>query len=218
MQTKFESIQKDFFKNKDQTTLYKKYYIKAGDLILCTILRKKKKDLFISCELLGWSNHQQKHVPLQYSAYANELKESSNFDYEKLLLEYSNIVQNFSIYLTSFQYLWQCKELFHHLENPKTIHHYKILNTFTSAELQKLDYSKHTLRPILNTYLFQSKPTKKIRVNEALLCNYINGYFFSIGRVCSDFIEISVDLDESDEAIIEKNGITISKEELFTML
>lgn len=48
--------------------------------------------------------------------------------------------------------------------------------------------------------------------------HYIDGCYFRIGGICNTGIEISVDCDESDYAIIEADEGEISKNQLLEML
>lgn len=218
MQTKFETIKNNFFINLEINDFIKKFYIKADEVVFCTIFKKRKNDLILIVEIFGWSNKYQKPIPINNSVYAIEFVKSDTFNYEQFLNKYINICKNFFSYLKDLKYFWQYKELFHHLKNPMIMYHYKLINTFTEEELKKIICIFDFSTPLLNICNFQHPQNRLICISKIFRPHYFNGCYFLVGKSCSNGIEISVDLDESDEAVIECNEQKITKTELLHLL
>lgn len=217
MKTKFITIKKDFFSDLMQINLSKCFDIKAEYVVLKTCFERNKNDLIISIELMGWSNDKQDYLPVDNSVYATEFHEYSIFDYGEFCIKYTDVAKKLLGYFSNFQNYWEFKEFFYHFENPIIVYHYKILKTFTTQELQKLtsifDYSY----PILNVAALDTCD-RHTHYNMLFLTHYFNGCFFGIGKATDKYIEISVDLHESDYAVIENEDGKISKEKLFEII
>lgn len=211
MQTKFQVIKKNFFKDSSYNTISKKFNIEADDLIFKTIFKQEQNDLIISIELLDWSNKEQNYVPIESSDNKINFKESNDFNLKEFLLKYSYIAKKLLDYFSSLKYYWQFKELFYHFENPMIRFHYKLLNSFTADELKKIISNFDFSKPILNICLLESNKT--INYHQLFLPHYFYGCYF-----CREEIEISVDLEESDYVTIEDAKGKISKEKLFEIL
>jgi hypothetical protein len=103
------------------------------------------------------------------------------------------------------KYYWQLKELIHKLENPTFIFHYKLLNLFSKDLLEKLFLKHFDNYPILNIPLLKNSILDQ-KISYIFLPKYISGFYMNN-------IEVNVDLDDSDIAVIEDDSGTITKEE-----
>lgn len=215
MQTKFETVKKNIFTKNETNLCTKTYHIKADDIVFCTKFKRKKLDFNISVELYGWSNKYQKHTPILLSSWAYDLDEGKQL--QAIIQKYSPLAKKFITYLKNLKYLWNYKELFYQFDHPNILYHYKLHNTFSLQELEKIIKPSNLKTPILNIPYLQSNPLR-INYNELFLPHYITGCYFCAGGICSTGIEISVDLDESDFATIETDEGKISKDQLLEML
>jgi hypothetical protein len=209
----------NFFKNM-QKDWKKEYLINANDKIILDNLikttdtyfnltfQKYKDDLIITIKLYAWSNRAQDYVPLKKST----LSEETNIP----LIEqhYRPIIQNFLKGLKGYLNNQSClKEFIDIIENPAVKYHYKLLNTFTKEELDKIN-SLYRHIPELDVCMFYQE--YRIKFPYVFKVEYRN--FFYI-----DSIEISVDLDDNDYARIsdfskDYKYSKISKEEALKKL
>ena len=108
------------------------------------------------------------------------------------------------------EYYWHLKEIMHKLENPIFSFHYKLLNTFLREFLEKFFLEEFHNYPNLNIPLLKNR-IDRYDIPQLFLPHYVEG-FYLYG------IEVSVDLDESDFAIIEDDKGEITKEKFFEIL
>ena len=80
------------------------------------------------------------------------------------------------------------------MEHPIFSFHYKLLNSFSKQSLEDICLKYFDNYPVLNVSLLKTK-VQKDEIYYLFLPNYINGFFIN-------GIEVSVDLDETDYAII----------------
>ncbi len=95
------------------------------------------------------------------------------------------------------------------MEHPIFNFHYKLLNTFSKKSLEDICLKHFNNYPILNVAILKEKVYD--RIHYLFLPNYVNG-FYIFG------IEASVDLDETDYAIIENDSKEISMQECLKLL
>ena len=123
---------------------------------------------------------------------------------------YKKIAENFLDIFKQIKYYWQLKEIIHKLENPILSFHYKLLNTFSRAFLEKFVLEKFDIYTILNIVLLKNKIDRQ-NISQIFLPNYSGGFYIN-------GIEISVDLDDSDFAIIEDDSGVITTERFFEII
>jgi transcription termination factor NusB len=197
-------IIKDFFKNKKNWK--KSYLINVNDEVIIDnksyeidvyfnlIFEKKGKDLIVTVQLYSYSNDEQKHVFLEkidfYKKYLYSIKKYYYLIIEKFLRDLNN-------YLKNENYL---KEFIHTIENPSIKYHYKLLNTFTKEELDKIRSIYRNI-PRLRIYEFYHDKIDFPNIFEA---DYIDGFYGAP-------VEIRVDLDDSDYAGIYELSDDYSK-------
>lgn len=214
---------KNFYTKKDTSTLKKLFLIDANDTIIRkgnkSILsdvyfqlkiQKEERDLLVSIKLLSWSNIKQKYVKLEKSIWSEqELK--NRFYIATIEKHYKKIIKKFFTLLSSLRYNWQIKDLIYKMEHPTFIFHYKLLNTFSKQELEKLFLKYYENYPIFNTANYTSLQ-KNLTIGYSFLPQIINGFYLN-------GYEISVDSNKIDSAVIEdlSSGI-ISKKEFLKRL
>lgn len=215
METKFQITKANLFAKDNQESCNKTYFIKADDVVFCTKFKRLKKDLIVSIELYGWSNQYHKNTPILTSSWANDLADGKEL--LPLIERYSPLAKKLLSYFEQMKYFWEYKECFYRFEHPTIIYHNKLLNTFSNEEISLIAKPFDFKNPTLNTAsLIPDK--SRLTFTELFLPNYFTGCWFSVGRACSNGVEISVDLDDSDYATIELDGKTISKDELMKLL
>jgi hypothetical protein len=189
----------NFFENKEKD--WKKEYlinakdkividnlIKITDIYFNLTFQKYKDDLIITIKLYAWSNSAQDYVLLKDSIF----NEGENIP--SIEQHYIPIIQNFLKGLKGYLNNQSClKEFIDIIENPAVKYHYKLLNTFTKEELDKIN-SLYRNIPKLDVCMFY----QEYRVNFPYVFKVEYRDFFYI-----DSIEISVDLDDSDYARID---------------
>jgi transcription termination factor NusB len=211
-------IIENFFENKEKNW-GKEYLINANDRVIINnksyiftiyfnlIIKKKENDLIVTIQLYAWSNDKQKYVPLKQvedykTKYICLIKEY----YEPII---DKFLEGLRKYLKNKCYL---KEFIHTIENPLVKYHYKLLNTFTKKELDKIRVTFRNI-PRLNICEFYKKD--EVKFPYIFKVDYCNGFY-------SNRIEVSVDLDDSDYAKIEDlsfdNYRILSKEEALRRL
>lgn len=212
-------ITRNHFFKKDDIKLNKTFLINACDIIMLenddtkTIstgvyfkldIKKKNQDLEIELYLYSWCNDKQDYVPLESSIWKEEGFGSSKY-IPTIKTYYEKIIKNFLDIFKQLKYYWQLKELIHKLENPTFIFHYKLLNLFSKDLLEKLFLKHFDNYPILNIPLFKNSIFKQENPY-IFIPNYISRFYMNN-------IEVNVDLDDSDIAVIEDDEGTITKEE-----
>ena len=128
----------------------------------------------------------------------------------KIENHYKRIIGNFLFVFKQIKYYWHLKEITHKLENPIFSFHYKLLNTFSREFLEKFFLEQFDNYPNLNIPLLKNK-IDRYDIPQLFLPHYVEGFY-------ANGIEISVDLDESDFAIIEDDSGVISKDECLKLL
>jgi hypothetical protein len=128
----------------------------------------------------------------------------------KIENHYKKIIENFLSIFRLIKYYWHLKEIIHKLENPIFSFHYKLLNTFSREFLEKFFLKQFNNYPNLNIPLLKNK-LDRYDIPQLFLPHYVEG-FYVYG------IEVSVDLDESDFAIIEDDGRDITRERFFEII
>lgn len=96
------------------------------------------------------------------------------------------------------------------MEHPIFSFHYKLLNSFSKQSLEDICLKYFDNYPVLNVSLLKTK-VQKNAIYYLFLPNYINGFFIN-------GIEVSVDLDETDYAIIEDDSNEISAQDCLKLL
>jgi hypothetical protein len=199
-------IIENFFKDKEKNW-EKEYLLDANDYKnsfyshFKLIIKKKKNDLIVKIKLYDWSTDKQKYVPLK------KLKNYKTKDISIIKEHYKPIIERFLRGLSEYlRTNCDLKEFIHTIENLSIKYHYKLLNTFTKEELDKIRVTFRNI-PRLNICDFQQNIIDFPNIFEV---DYVNG-FYSVP------IEIRVDLDDSDYATIEDvsfdNYRVLSKEE-----
>ena len=221
MQNRYSITLKNFLKDKKFNS--KSFIISANDSLVLDndnikvnlgiyfklILTKKENDLHIKLSLYSWSNKKQILVPLGKSIWIDE-DFGNGKHINKIEKHYKNIVDNFLYIFSKLKYLWQLKEIIHKLENPTFIFHYKLLNTFSKDTIKNICLKYFHNYPILNISLLKNKIESNSH-NHIFLPNYIEG-FYIYG------LEVSVDLNETDFAVIENDDGIITKDECLKLL
>ena len=223
MNNVYNLVLKNFFKNNEKFN-NKSFLINANDDILLDkndksktssgiyfklYLSKVSNDLKIKLLLFSWCNETQTYVVLNKSIWNEEGFGSGKY-IPKIENHYKRIVENFLSVFKQIKYYWQLKEIIHKLENPILSFHYKLLNTFSREFLEKFLLKEFDIHPILNVVLLKNKIDKQ-NISQIFLPNYTEGlYVYGI--------EISVDLDDSDFAIIEDDSGVITTERFFEII
>ncbi len=128
----------------------------------------------------------------------------------KIENHYKRIIGNFLFVFKQIKYYWHLKEIIHKLENPMCSFHYKLLNTFSREFLEKFLLEEFDIYPILNVPLLKNRIDRG-SFHRIFLPHYTSGFYMN-------GIEISVDLDDSDFAIIENDGCDITRERFFEII
>ena len=223
MNNVYNLVLKNFFKNNDKFN-NKSFLINANDDILLDKNNKSKtssgiyfklylsrvsNDLKIKLLLFSWCNETQTYVALNKSIWSEKGFGSGKY-IPKIENHYKRIVENFLSIFKQIKYYWQLKEIIHKLENPILSFHYKLLNTFTREFLEKFLLEEFDIYPILNVTLLKNKIDRK-NISQIFSPNYTGGLYVN-------GIEISVDLDDSDFAIIEDDSSVITTDKFFEII
>ena len=223
MNNVYNLVLKNFFKNNEKFN-NKSFLIDANDDILLDkndeskissgvyfklYLSKVSNDLKIKLLLYSWSNGTQTYIVLNKSIWSEEGFAGGKY-ISKIENHYKKIVENFLSVFKQIKYYWQLKEIIHKLENPIFSFHYKLLNTFSREFLEKFLLEDFDIYPILNVALLKNKIDRQ-NISQIFLPNYTGGFYI-------DGIEISVDLDDSDSAIIEDDSGVITTERFFEII
>lgn len=223
MNNVYNLVLKNLFKNNEKFN-NKSFLINANDEILLDkndeskigsgvyfklYLSKVSNDLKIKLLLYSWCNRTQTYVALNKSIW-NEKGFGNGKYISKIENHYKKIVENFLDIFKQMTYYWKLKEIIHKLENPIFNFHYKLLNTFSKEFLEKFLLKKFDIYPILNVVLLKNRIHKQ-NIPQIFLPNYTEGFYLN-------GIEISVDLDDSDFAIIEDDGREITRERFFEII
>lgn len=220
MQKRYSITLKNFLENKKFNN--KSFFINANDELVLEndnkkvdlgiffklILSKKSNDLKVEISLYSWSNIKQSLVPIDKSIW-KDFEFGAGKYISKIGNHYKRIVENFLDVFKQIEYYWHLKEIIHKLENPIFSFHYKLLNTFSKQSLEDICLKHFNNYPILNVAILKTKVYD--RIHSLFLPNYVNG-FYIFG------IEASVDLDETDYAIIENDSKEISMQECLKLL
>lgn len=223
MNNVYNLVLKNFFKSNDKFN-NKSFLINVNDDILLDkndksktssgiyfklYLSKVSNDLKIKLLLFSWCNETQTYVVLNKSIWNEEGFGSGKY-IPKIENHYKRIVENFLSVFKQIKYYWQLKEIIHKLENPILSFHYKLLNTFSREFLEKFLLKEFDIYPILNVVLLKNKIDKQ-NISQIFLPNYTEGlYVYGI--------EISVDLDDSDFAIIEDDSSEMTTDRFFEIM
>ena len=223
MNNVYNLVLKNFFKNNEKFN-NKSFLINANDDILLDkndeskissgvyfklYLSKVSNDLKIKLLLYSWSNGTQTYIVLNKSIWSEEGFAGGKY-ISKIENHYKKIVENFLSVFKQIKYYWQLKEIIHKLENPIFSFHYKLLNTFSREFLEKFLLEDFDIYPILNVVLLKNKIDRQ-NISQIFLPNYTGGFYI-------DGIEISVDLDDSDSAIIEDDSGVITTDKFFEII
>ncbi len=219
----YNLVLKNFFK-KNEKFSNKSFLIDANDDILLdknddrkTIsgvyfklcISKISNDLKIRLLLYSWCNETQIYVPLNKSIWSEEGFGGGKY-ISKIENHYKKIVDNFLSIFRLIKYHWHLKEIIHKLENPIFSFHYKLLNTFSREFLEKFFLEQFDNYPNLNIPLLKNK-LDRYDIPKIILPHYVEGFY-------ANGIEVSVDLDDSDFAIIEDDSGEITKEKFLEIL
>ena len=128
----------------------------------------------------------------------------------KIENHYKRIIGNFLFVFKQIKYYWHLKEIIHKLENPMCSFHYKLLNTFSREFLEKFLLEDFDIYPILNVPLLKNRIDRG-SFHRIFLPHYTSGFYMN-------GIEISVDLDDSDSAIIEDDSGVITTDKFFEII
>ena len=222
MNNVYNLVLKNFFKNNEKFN-NKSFLIDANDDILLDkndeskissgvyfklYLSKVSNDLKIKLLLYSWCNGTQTYAVLNKSIWNEEGFGGGKY-ISKIGNHYKRIVENFLDVFKQIEYYWHLKEIIHKLENPIFNFHYKLLNTFSKKSLEDICLKHFNNYPILNVAILKEKVYD--RIHYLFLPNYVNG-FYIFG------IEASVDLDETDYAIIENDSKEILMQECLKLL
>ena len=216
---RFEAKQSGFFSKNTQDDFVKSYLINAdthmptseGRTTMTGVylkfgIEKRDIDLYYNIDIFSWSNEEQEYVPLRNSIW-NEKDFCADDFIAQIEDYYSKIIHRFMIYLDKeINTSSKLKELIYRIENPTYIFHYKLLNLFSQTCLEQ--FQKYNLSNNAVLYIdriIRTMEDKNKRISHPFLPQYIAGYYI-------DGIEISTDLDDSDEPLIEDmiNGGTLS--------
>lgn len=220
----YKIVKYNFFKNVKLERFKKEYLLNAYDSITLDnenrishvyfklVIQKYKDDLILMIQLQSWSNEAQNYVPLKDSIWSE--KGFGDGKYLSPIEEhYKPIIKNFLHGLDDYlKKYWHLKEFIYIIENPLVHYHYKLLNTFTKKELDLINGLFENI-PEINICAFHQEETAH-KFPYILNVKYCNGFYI-------DYIEISIDLDETDYATIEyiEHGFQkISKEEALKKL
>ncbi len=208
----------NFFTNENIKDFKKTFFINANDEIFLEpidktsvltgiyfklMFKKVNKNLLINIKLFCWSNNKQRNVILEESIWNNEDFGAGKY-IDKIHNHYKNIITNFFNSFKNIKYYWKYKNIFYHLENPPFIFHYKLLNVFSQEILTDICKKHFPKYPTLNISILKNSSIKNLEY--LFLPLYFNGFYIN-------GIEISVDLNESDYAVMEDGKGVISKEE-----
>uniref|UniRef100_UPI004047A04B hypothetical protein n=1 Tax=Aliarcobacter sp. TaxID=2321116 RepID=UPI004047A04B len=223
MENIYSLVLKDFFKV-DKVFKNKSYLINANDDILFDkdddrttssgiyfklFLSKISNDLNIKLLLYSWCNDSQTYVPLEKSIWIEESFGDGKY-INQIKNHYKKLIEDFLNMFKLINHYWQLKEIINKLENPTFIFHYKLLNTFSKEILENIVSKHFEIYPILNIPLLKSKIDKQ-DISYIFLPDYIQGFYIK-------GIEVSVDLDDSDFAIIEDDNGVITKDRFFEVI
>lgn len=159
--------------------------------------------------LYSWCNRTQTYVALNKSIWSEEGFGNGKY-ISKIENHYKKIVENFLDVFKQMKYYWKLKEIIHKLENPIFSFHYKLLNTFSREFLEKFLLEDFDIYPILNVVLLKNRINKQ-NIPQIFLPNYTERFYVN-------GIEISVDLDDSDFAIIEDDSGVITRDKFFEII
>ena len=223
MNNVYNLVLKNFFKENEKFS-NKSFLINANDDILLDknddrktssgiyfklYISKVSNDLKIRLSLYSWCNETQTYVPLNKSIWSEEGFGAGKY-LSKIENHYKKIVENFLSIFRLIKYYWHLKEIIHKLENPIFSFHYKLLNTFEKEFLEKFFLEHFDNYPILNIPLLKNK-IDRYDTPQILLPHYIEGLYIN-------GIEISVDLDDSDFAIIEDDSGVITTDKFLEII
>lgn len=223
MNNVYNLVLKKFFKNDDKFN-NKSFLINANDDILLDkndeskissgiyfklYLSKVSNDLKIKLLLYSWCNETQTYVVLNKSIWSEEGFGAGKY-ISKIENHYKKLVENFLSVFKLIKYYWQLKEIIHKLENPIFSFHYKLLNTFSRDFLEKFLLEDFDIYPILNIALLKNRIDKQ-NISQIFSPNYTEGLYIN-------GMEISVDLDDSDFAIIEDDIGVITKDKFLQII
>lgn len=221
MQKRYSITLKNFLENKKFNN--KSFFINANDELVLEndnkkvnlgiffklILSKKSNDLKVEISLYSWSNIKQSLVPIDKSIW-KDFEFGAGKHIPKIEKHYKSIIDNFLNIFKELKYYWHLKELIHKMEHPIFSFHYKLLNSFSKQSLENICLKYFDNYPVLNISLLKTK-VQKNAIYYLFLPNYINGFFIN-------GIEVSVDLDETDYAIIEDDSNEISAQDCLKLL
>jgi hypothetical protein len=223
MNNVYNLVLKNFFKENEKFS-NKSFLINANDDILLDkndesktssgiyfklYISKVSNDLRIRLSLYSWCNETQTYVALNKSIWSEEGFGAGKY-LSKIENHYKKIVENFLSIFRLIKYYWHLKEIIHKLENPIFSFHYKLLNTFEKEFLEKFFLEHFDNYPILNIPLLKNK-IDRYDTPQILLPHYIEGLYIN-------GIEISVDLDDSDFAIIENDSGVITTDKFLEII
>lgn len=223
MNNVYNLVLKKFFKNDDKFN-NKSFLINANDDILLDkndeskissgiyfklYLSKVSNDLKIKLLLYSWCNETQTYVVLNKSIWSEEGFGAGKY-ISKIENHYKKLVENFLSVFKLIKYYWQLKEIINKLENPIFSFHYKLLNTFSRDFLEKFLLEDFDIYPILNIALLKNRIDKQ-NISQIFSPNYTEGLYIN-------GMEISVDLDDSDFAIIEDDIGVITKDKFLEII
>jgi hypothetical protein len=181
----------NFFKDKEKNWK-KEYLLDANDYKnsfyshFKLIIKKKQNDLIVKIKLYDWSNDKQKYLPLK------QIEDYKTKDICRIKEHYEPIIERFLRGLSEYlKTNCDLKEFIHTIENPSIKYHYKLLNTFTKEELDKIRAIFRNIPRLQICDFYQGT----IDFPNIFEVDYIDGFY-------SAPIEIRVDLDDSDYATI----------------
>ncbi len=221
MQKRYSITLKNFLENKKFNN--KSFFINTNDELVLEndnkkvdlgiffklILSKKSNDLKVEISLYSWSNIKQSLVPIDKSIW-KDFEFGAGKYIPKIEKHYKSIIDNFLNIFKELKYYWHLKELIHKMEHPIFSFHYKLLNSFSKQSLENICLKYFDNYPVLNILLLKTKVQKDDSCY-LFLSNYINGFYIN-------GIEVSVDLDETDYAIIEDDSNEISVQDCLKLL
>lgn len=221
MQKRYSITLKNFLENKKFNN--KSFFINANDELVLEndnkkvdlgiffklILSKKSNDLKVEISLYSWSNIKQSLVPIDKSIW-KDFEFGAGKHIPKIEKHYKSIIDNFLNIFKELKYYWHLKELIHKMEHPIFSFHYKLLNCFSKQSLENICLKYFDNYPVLNISLLKTK-AQKDEICYLFLPHYINGFYIN-------GIEVSVDLDETDYAIIEDEENKISVQDCLKLL
>ena len=219
----YNLVLKNFFKSNEKFS-NKSFLINANDDILLDkndesktssgiyfnlYLSKVSNDLKIKLLLYSWCNETQTYVALNKSIWNEEGFGAAKY-ISKIENYYKKIVENLLSVFKQIKYYWQLKEIIHKLENPVCSFHYKLLNTFSREFLEKLLLEQFRVHPILNVALLKNRIDRQ-NISQIFSPHYTEGFYIK-------GIEISVDLDDSNFAIIEDDSGVITTDRFLEII